>query len=409
MIRDNRNPDLLHAFSFGLVLTFCQLLLCLIQTDSLLDLNRWDSNWYECIAQFGYQTALPPEPQNCGSNVAFFPAYPYLVRWLHLGTGMSIQVSLLVVAQVAAVLMWTYYFLLFKVLGVNTLLGIGMALLLVSHPAAFFLVSGYSESLFLAMLLGYLYWQHNSSGGHLALTVAHGVIMGATRIVGVAFAGFPVLASVINLLRKIAGSSSEDGLCGNEGMRSLGITAAPVVGALLLFVYTWFRFGVFDLYLVTGNVGWGIKPDYLAFFSLELFKFHSVSGDPHSLNRLMVPATFWSLLATGVAEVCLCFMRRGFSQAFMNFRLPAYGCVLAMFYLVVSSRACLQFQSMLRYQLVWFFPQMLCAGSLLQDSRLLSNRRVIIAFSAGMLIMVGLLLWVQLHLLALFVADQWVA
>lgn len=116
-----------------------------------------------------------------------------------------------------------------------------------------------------------------------------------------------------------------------------------------------------------------------------------------------------SVLVTGVAEVCLCFMRRGFSQAFMSFRMPAYGCVLAMFYLVVSSRACLQFQSMLRYQLVWFFPQMLCAGSLLQDSRLLSNRRVIIAFSAGMLIMVGLLLWVQLHLLALFVADQWVA
>jgi len=32
------------------------------------------------------------------------------------------------------------------------------ALLIAAHPAAFFLVAGYSESLFLMALLGFIYW-----------------------------------------------------------------------------------------------------------------------------------------------------------------------------------------------------------------------------------------------------------
>lgn len=47
-------------------------------------LTSWDGIWYLRITRFGYPTFVPPsityeEPQ---ARVAFFPAYPYSVRWL---------------------------------------------------------------------------------------------------------------------------------------------------------------------------------------------------------------------------------------------------------------------------------------------------------------------------------------
>ncbi len=53
-------------------------------------LTSWDGIWYLRITRFGYPTFVPPsityeEPQ---ARVAFFPAYPYSVRWLdHLLPG----------------------------------------------------------------------------------------------------------------------------------------------------------------------------------------------------------------------------------------------------------------------------------------------------------------------------------
>jgi Gpi18-like mannosyltransferase len=40
---------------------------------------RWDSGWYDRIARLGYVAPASPGRQ---ADVAFFPAFPYLSRWL---------------------------------------------------------------------------------------------------------------------------------------------------------------------------------------------------------------------------------------------------------------------------------------------------------------------------------------
>ena len=53
---------------------------------------------------------------------------------------------------------------------VSSALQICAALLILAHPAAFFLVAGYSESLFLMALLGFVYW--SSAEGRSAKILA---------------------------------------------------------------------------------------------------------------------------------------------------------------------------------------------------------------------------------------------
>jgi hypothetical protein len=68
---------------------------------------RWDGEWYIPIAREGYPSHVAPGE---GSRVAFFPGYPAAIRAVARVTGLSYEVSALVVAAgcglVAAVLLW---------------------------------------------------------------------------------------------------------------------------------------------------------------------------------------------------------------------------------------------------------------------------------------------------------------
>src|SRR6266478_1825937 len=64
------------------------------------------------------------------------------------------------------------------------------------HPAAFFLVAGYSESLFLMALLGFIYWSAAEGSSAKFWAAVHGIVMSATRIVGIVCAAFPLVHSV---------------------------------------------------------------------------------------------------------------------------------------------------------------------------------------------------------------------
>ena len=99
-------------------------------------------------------------------------------------------------AQVAAWGFWSYFFLFCQRWNLSPLLQFFGALSIAAHPAAFFLVAGYSESLFLMSLLGFIYW--SSAEGRLAkfLAALHGFVMSATRIVGIPCAAFPVVREV---------------------------------------------------------------------------------------------------------------------------------------------------------------------------------------------------------------------
>src|SRR2546430_13300667 len=123
-------------------------------------LVQHDGGWYTNITDGGYQTVVPPIDHKVMevSNVAFFPAYPAIARLFRDALQIDTTTALLITAQLAAWGFWSYFFLFCQRWNVSAALQICGALLIAAHPAAFFLMAGYSESLFLMALLGFIYW-----------------------------------------------------------------------------------------------------------------------------------------------------------------------------------------------------------------------------------------------------------
>ena len=119
-----------------------------------------DSYWFMNIVDRGYATTVPPVDHKVMevSNVAFFPAYPAIAALLRYGLNLDTENALLVTAQAAAWGFWSYFFLFCERWNLSPALQFFGALSIVAHPAAFFLIAGYSESLFLMALVGFIYW-----------------------------------------------------------------------------------------------------------------------------------------------------------------------------------------------------------------------------------------------------------
>src|SRR5207249_2069567 len=150
------------------------------------------------IVDRGYRSIVPPIDHKVMevSNVAFFPAYPAIAATLRRAFGISTGAALLITAQLAAWGFWTYFFLFCRRWNVPQALKICGTLVIVANPAAFFLVSAYSESLFLMALLGFVYWSTTEGRTARVLAAIHGIVMSAARIVGVVCAAFPVVRSI---------------------------------------------------------------------------------------------------------------------------------------------------------------------------------------------------------------------
>ncbi|HTG51734.1 MAG TPA: hypothetical protein VMA33_02650, partial [Candidatus Tectomicrobia bacterium] len=157
-------------------------------------LVQHDSYWFMNIIDRGYQTIVPPIDHKMMevSNVAFFPAYPAIAALLRNAFNISTGTALLVTAQLAAWGFWAYFFLFCRRWKVAPSLQICGTLLILANPAAFFLVAAYSESLFLMALLGFIYWTTSEGRTAKVLAAVHGVVMSATRIVGIICAAFPL-------------------------------------------------------------------------------------------------------------------------------------------------------------------------------------------------------------------------
>src|SRR5258706_5887118 len=121
-------------------------------------LLEWDGGWYRTIVQ-GYHSTIPPlKDRPDVANVAFFPGYPITARMVVLLTGWSPETALLATSHLAAWLFWAYVLALCRRWGLSPAGTAGVVGAIVVHPTAFFLVVGYAESLFLAMLLGFVFW-----------------------------------------------------------------------------------------------------------------------------------------------------------------------------------------------------------------------------------------------------------
>jgi hypothetical protein len=257
---------------------------------------------------------------------------------------LSIYDSLLVTAQLAAWGFWSYFFLFCARWKVSPLLQFFGALSIFAHPTAFFLIAAYSESLFLMALLGFIYWSTAEGGTAKVLAAVHGIVMSATRIVGIPCAAFPVvralfeggwerLRDVRSWVRQYAGPAA--------------LTAVATLGAFGFFAYCLVRWGRWDLYMQTQAAGWAIAPDYLAVFKWESYRWLIPPlDDPTKASQMTMTLGAICLVLVGIVEAIPAMRRRTGWQT----RVGLYFCAFLTYYIAVSGVASVQMESMLRYQ-----------------------------------------------------------
>jgi hypothetical protein len=356
--------SLLKPLVAGLLLTAAQMAVavCLLAPEGPLSyryssLIQHDSYWFQNIVERGYQTTVPPVNHKAMeiSNVAFFPAFPAIVALLHYGLHFSTGNALLVTAQTAAWGFWTYFFLFCKRWSLSPVLQSFGALAVVAHPAAFFLVAGYSESLFLMALTGFIFWSSAEGRAAKIWAALHGIAMSATRIVGIPCAAFPLVRSIsANGRRGLA----EPRLWIRRYAPAIGLMIVATLGAVVFFIYCQLRWGHWNIYMLTQSAGWGVDPNYLAVFKPSSYRWRLPAlNNPTEASQISV--TFGALLLIGVAicEVVLAVRRtrqsplRGVSpHTGWATRAGFYFCAAAVFYISVSGVASVEMESMLRYQ-----------------------------------------------------------
>jgi hypothetical protein len=315
-------------------------------SDRYGSLIQHDGYWFANIVNRGYGTTVPPVDHKVMevSNVAFFPAYPMLSMLLGSIFHLNAYRALLLTAQLAALGFWFYFFLFCERWRLSPVLRFFGAVAIVAHPAAFYLIAGYSESLFLMSLAGFIYWSSAEGRAARVLAALHGVVMSATRIVGIPCALFPIVRAVFengwNGLRDVRGWIRRYG-------PAVALSFTAMLGAIAFFIYCQLRWSRWDMYMVTQQVEWAIKPDYLAFFKPANYRWMLPPlNDPTLASQL---TTSIALVMFGVVALCelLPAIRR--RTAFLT-RLGLYFCALVIFYISLAGVASVQMESMLRYE-----------------------------------------------------------
>jgi hypothetical protein len=336
----------LRPLSIALGVTLAQIVVALFLlapdaplSDRYATLVQHDSYWFMNIVNRGYGTTVPPISYKTMEvcNVAFFPAYPMIAALVHYLTRFNTTNALLITAQTAAFGFWSYFFLFCERWNVSPWLRFFGALSILAHPAAFFLVAGYSESLLLMALFGFIYWSTAKGRAANILAAIHGIVMSATRIVGIPCAAFPVVRSVMAKRTRSL----------REHLKPIVLMLIAMLGVLLFFAYCQLRWGNWNLYVLTQAAGWGIVPDYLAVFKPSSYRWLVPALDnPTQASQMSV--TLGALLFVA-ALICEFFPRFGQRRNWPT-RAGVYFCALAVFYVSMSGVACVDMESMLRYE-----------------------------------------------------------
>ncbi|MCO5214580.1 MAG: hypothetical protein M9950_00230 [Thermomicrobiales bacterium] len=136
--------------------------------------RNWDGTWYRHIAESGYDDRLP-------ALSAFFPLYPWLMRWGHNLTGLPVETVGWIISQLAF-----FGALVFISLLVTTDFNINIArwtmIAIAVFPTAFFFSAIYTESLFLFLAVTTL-WAARKNDWLLAVLLCFLAVL--TRSAGI--------------------------------------------------------------------------------------------------------------------------------------------------------------------------------------------------------------------------------
>lgn len=404
-----QNIDLKHSSWFcnavflGLIITCSQIIFACLLTDAkhpveaYLKLCMWDSSWYQHIIEQGYRSTIPPVAQNQDlSNVAFFPGYPIVAGAIASVFRLPTPSALLLAAQLACWGFWTYVFLFFQRWQISSRLAFGGAIAILVHPAAFYLVTGYSESLFLMMLLGLLYWTTSVRRYSWLLAAVHGFVMTATRIVGLPLAIYPLAHFWL--------FGMKSGRLWRQNSKYLAISAISTLGCFLFFAFCYFQFGIWNLYMKTQAIGWRIQPDYLAILQPKSYLVFLNSSDfVGFINGISVPITMACFIALGLIEWTASSQRKSWRS-----RMKFYFCGWFMFYFSVCGLSHINMNSMIRYTFCSHIILTLAGVHLLSTT--LSLTRLDKRWITYLLLFVATCSFaIQNKLVTMFTSGKWVA
>lgn len=309
----------------------------------------WDGWWYVGIAEHGY--AYVPGRQ---SSVAFFPAYPLLLRAGRLAGVPAALTGFAVTLAAGATVAVLFFRWCAERLGRRRAFFALATLLL--YPCSFYLAGTvYAEALFVALALGAFVLLERGRPWPAGLLAAAAT---ATRPIGIAV--------VVGLwLRSLELGRQPE----HAGRRQWGVLIAPLgLGAYC--TYLWARFGDPVAFVAAeGAPGWGQAPGWATWLKVTWFE------------RMATPSFFNALHLhlVGHALVTLVFLAL-VPSVFRRFG-RAYG-TFALLVVAGSALSTRDFTGMARYVL-GAFPCFAVAGDLLADRPALS--KVVLATSAGLL------------------------
>lgn len=231
---------------------------------------RWDTAHYVAIALYGYGDAANPSHDG---GLGFFPLYPLLMRGAVALTGIAPTEGRLAVAAIA--ISWVCAAVAIPVFAglVNRRFGADVArtavVLLCVSPFSYFLWAGYSEALFLLLVVVAFALADRRWWLAAAIVVA---LATASRLAGLA------LPPALLLLAWRRGASPRD---------LLGVAVLSPLGAAAFAGYTWWRFDD-PLAYFHAQQHWGgwreHVGDYLALFARQPRE--ALLGDPR--NQVIV-------------------------------------------------------------------------------------------------------------------------
>jgi Gpi18-like mannosyltransferase len=128
---------------------------------------RWDSGFFHDIAGKGYH----PEPGDgdyfftSGVRTAFFPLYPAIIRYTGqvINADNSTLYTIQRLVSIISIFIAVIFFYKLVRLDEDENVGLRSVMYLLLYPSAFFFLAGYSESLFLMLLVSSIYFSRKSN------------------------------------------------------------------------------------------------------------------------------------------------------------------------------------------------------------------------------------------------------
>ncbi|MBC9725164.1 mannosyltransferase family protein [Streptomyces sp. TRM68367] len=217
-------------------------------------LLTWDAQWFLDVAQHGYARDFSFTADGLsGSNLAFFPAYPFTIRAVHTVTGLSYETAGLVASHLALTAALICVHRLMLRLYDRRTAHIATVLVACAQPMALVFLMAYSESLFLALAAGALLAIHRKAwmtAGVLTL------LAGLTRPVAVALIVALGVAVLLHMRREC-----------RVTWRPLTALLLSYCGTPAYLIWVGVRTGQADAWFRIQEAGWGTRWDNGAAFT----------------------------------------------------------------------------------------------------------------------------------------------